>query len=298
MMTDAISTPTSPEISTRHLEYLVAAIRHDTWAEGAASLGVTPSALSQGIAELERRLGLPLFERRGRRRVLDERASPVVDYADRVLAATADLARWTERRRDGGVGRLRVGLIDVAAVDYFPAAIRGFRAEHPELDLHLRVAPTASLLEGLNTGELDVAVMVEPVTPRTDVAYEIVMTEELAVYGPPEIEPRPPSGWGPWLTFPSGSHTRRLILRALGDLGASTDVVAESHQPDVLRSMVGLGMGWTVLPTVQADGGDRPLTRHGDGPLLKRRLVAARRADALDDPDRDRLVAAIRAAAP
>lgn len=287
-----------PEISTRHLEYLVAAIRHDTWADGAASLGVTPSALSQGIAELERRLGLPLFERRGRRRVLDDRAAPVVDYADRVLAATADLARWTERRRSGGVGRLRVGLIDVAAVDYFPAAIRSFRAEHPELDLLIRVAPTSTLLDGLVAGDLDVAITVEPVTPRTDVAFDVVMTEELAVFGPPEAGGASVEAWGPWLTFPDGSHTRRLILRALADLGASTEVVAESHQPDVLRSMVELGMGWTVLPTVQAGGGDRPLSRHGDGPLLRRRLVAARRADALDDPDRDRLVATIRASAP
>ncbi len=296
-MTSQPAEVSSPEISTRHLEYLVAAVRHETWAEGAASLGVTPSAMSQGIAELERRLGLPLFERRGRRRVLDARAAPVVEYADRVLAATADLARWTERRRSGGVGRLRVGLIDVAAVDYFPAAIRSFRADHPELELHLRVAPTSSLLEGLNTGELDVAIMVEPVTPRTDVAYDLVMTEELAVYGPPEVGDLAPQEWGPWLTFPAGSHTRRMILRSLGDLGASTEVVAESHQPDVLRSMVELGMGWTVLPTVQAESGDRPLTRQGYGALFKRRLVAARRADALDDPDRDRLIASIRAAA-
>ena len=42
-----------PNVSTAQLSYLVAITRHRTWAEAAASLGVTPSALSQGIAELE-----------------------------------------------------------------------------------------------------------------------------------------------------------------------------------------------------------------------------------------------------
>ena len=46
---------TVPTLSTAQLSYLVAITRHRTWAEAATSLSVTPSALSQGIAELERR---------------------------------------------------------------------------------------------------------------------------------------------------------------------------------------------------------------------------------------------------
>ena len=61
--------PVLPNVSTSQLAYLVAITRHRTWAEAASSLGVTPSALSQGIAELERRLGVPLFAADGRRRV-------------------------------------------------------------------------------------------------------------------------------------------------------------------------------------------------------------------------------------
>ncbi len=55
-----------PQLTIQQLDYLVAVADHATWAEAAASLGVTPSALSQGLAELERRLGIGLFERVGR----------------------------------------------------------------------------------------------------------------------------------------------------------------------------------------------------------------------------------------
>ena len=67
----------------------------------------------------------------------------------------------------------------------------------------------------------------------------------------------------------------------LGRLGARVDVVANSHQPEVLREMVRLGVGWTVLPTVQAESGDRPL--RGGRPLTTHRVVIARRAGAIVD---------------
>jgi len=54
-------------LTVQQLAYLVAVADHETFSEAASSLGVTTSALSQGLAELERRLGLSLFERQGRR---------------------------------------------------------------------------------------------------------------------------------------------------------------------------------------------------------------------------------------
>jgi DNA-binding transcriptional LysR family regulator len=68
------------------------------------------------------------------------------------------------------------------------------------------------------------------------------------------------------------------------------EIVAESHQPEVLREMVRLGIGWTVLPITQAEREPTPLRRARRAPLTTRTLVAARRADALDNPAADRLL--------
>ena len=72
--------------------------------------------------------------------------------------------------------------------------------------------------------------------------------------------------------------------------------MAESHQPDVLREMTRLGIGWVVLPAVQAETGPAPLRRALQEPVVSRRLALVRRAQvdtsaALDDV-LDRLVAA------
>ena len=296
-------TPQLPDLSVRQLEYLDAVTRAPTWATAAAELGVTPSALSQGLAELERRLGVPLFERQGRRRVPTDAAGPVIDHARRVLNQTADLARWAADRRHGRTGRLRVGMIDAAAVGHHPEALRTFRRQRPDVELHLTVAPSAPLLAQLGRGELDVVVCVEPGTAEVataSLAGEVdlvpLLDEPLAVYGP-QGEAGPgrrrgvgPTGWGPWLLFPEGSHTRAPITGALLAEGARVDVVAESHQPEVLREMVRLGMGWTVLPVVQAEHPPDPLRPVRRAALTSRTLVAARRAHALPDPAADALV--------
>lgn len=288
--------PPLPDLTVRQLEYLDAVSRSSTWARAAEGLGVTPSALSQGLAELERRVGVPLFERHGRRRLPTEEADEVLAHARRVLAQTRDLARWAAAARSGHTGRLRVGMIDAAAVDHFPDALRTFREARPELELHLVVAPSADLLARLRDGALDIAVCVDPAAsgaPADDLAVTPLTTEPLAAYAPPGIRPGPPATWGPWVTFPAGSHTRRQVAAALVRLGAPFEVVAESHQPEVLREMVRLGLGWTVLPTVQAERGPEPLERARRRPLAERTLVAARRAQALPDPSVDALVAAL-----
>lgn len=277
-----------PDLSIRQLEYLVAIDDATTWAAAAEAVGVSPSALSQGLAELEKRLGVGLIDRDARKRRIRPSAAPVLAHARQVLGLTADLARWADRLKRGTAGRVRLGMIDVAAVVHFPDHLQAFRKAHPDVELHLRVAPSATLLKLLAAGHLDLAVCVAP--PRTHAEFTIqpLLTEALAVYGPPGARLGAPATWGPWVLFPTGSHTRSLVAAELRRLGAPMDVVAESHQPDVLREMVRLGAGFTVLPSAQAEDGHRPLN-HGR-PITTRQLVIAMRSSAVRDPAVDLLV--------
>ena len=282
-----VSGATLPDLSIRQLEYLVAVDDAPTWSAAAARVGVSASALSQGLSELERRIGVPLFDAVGRRRVLRPAARPVLDHARQVVALTSDLVAWADRVNGGRTGRLRVGMIDVAAVVHFPQVLRTFRADRPDVDLTLTVGPSRSLLDAVADGRLDVAIAVEGDEPTVGVTVTELMTEPLVVYGPPDTDVGRPATWGPWVLFPPESHTRRRVQAALVERGAPIEVVAESNQPDVLREMVLLGLGWTVLPRSQGD--DEGLSV-GDV-LLERDLVVARRSGSVRDPVVDDLVA-------
>lgn len=276
--------PVLPDLTIRQLEYLVAVADEDTWAAAAQRVGVSPSALSQGLAEFERRLGVPLFEAHGRRRVLRHAAHPVLDHARGVLAQTRDLIDWSDRVRWARHGRVRVGMIDVAAIVHFPHVLASFRSERPDVELTLSVAPSAALLDDLRDGELDVVVCTKPQIPRPGLDVVELLREPLAVMAPFGSVVGPPSRWGPWVTFPTSSHTRQLVQAALAKRGAPTVVAAESHQPDVLSQMVRLGLGWTVLPATPA------VDSVVAGPTIAERvIVLARRSGWTTDPAADEL---------
>ncbi|MED5584436.1 MAG: LysR family transcriptional regulator [Actinomycetota bacterium] len=286
--------PVLPNLTVQQLEYLVAAADASTRAAAAAGLGVSPSALTQGLAELERRVGLPLFERRGRQTLLRPDATEVLAHARRVVAATGDLARWAGARRAGTSGSVRLGAIDAVAVHHRAAAIRAFRTGHPDVDLHLTGAPSGPLLESLVRGDLDVAVLVQPAEIPSGIVAEPLLDEPLLVYAPDDAHVGASATWGPWVAFPSGSHTRSVIATALASAGARFEVVAESNQPEVLREMVRLGLGWAVLPAIQAEPGAEPLAPARPEPLAVRRLVLAQRADVPPDAAVDALAEALR----
>src|ERR671910_64923 len=122
-------------IDVRRLRVLRALADHGTVAAAAKALHLTPSAVSQQLAALEREVGQPVVERRGRGVRLTGAAEMLVGHANLVLAqleaAEADVAAFA----DGIVGTVRVagfatGLAEIAA----PAAA-DLRASHPRLVL-------------------------------------------------------------------------------------------------------------------------------------------------------------------
>ena len=287
-----MSRPKLAGISTSHLEYLQAALSHATWRDAAATVGVTPSALSQGIAELERRLGITLFDRQGRRRVPTPEAHHVNRFATRMLAELRELSRWAEEVRGGAVGELAIGMIDTAAIHHFGDTLVGFRRDHPDLTVRLFVQPSNRLLELLRGGEVDAIVAVDP--PEDDrLVLEPLIEEPLYAYAPPGTAAGRSDRWGPWVGFPSDSRTRALIARNLRRRRVSYDVVAESSQPAVLREMVHLGMGWCVLPQTDAETEPHALERAVDEPIAARVLTLVRRRDRSPSPALDALLTAL-----
>jgi DNA-binding transcriptional LysR family regulator len=293
-----VDDPILPNLTVQQLEYLVAAAGEPTFARAARTVGVSASALSQGLAELERRVGVRLFEPAGRGRVLTAEAGEVVRYAERVLAETGTLARWAAQQRSGHAGPLRVGMIDVAAVDHFSGVLRAFRLERPDVELRLTVAASGVVLDLLDRGAVDLAVCVAP-EDSSGLVVTPLLDEPLAVYAPPGVradQVRRAGSWGPWVTYPVGSRTRAIAADALRRAGARFEVVAESHQPEVLAAMVRLGVGWTVLPVLQAERGPEPLTPVRDGELARRTLAAVQRAGSATSPAAEALLDGLRRA--
>lgn len=283
--------------SPTQLGYLLAALEHDTWKDAARTVGVTPSAFSQGIAELERRLGLDLFDRDGKTRPPTAVAHLVADRARRIIAEYDELDRSLDEIRSGTVGDLRIGMIDTAAVWHFGDALARFRRANPAMGLRLTVAPSGRLARMLLDDEIDC--MVGVVDPSDELIESTpLVVEPIYVYAPPGAATADPEAWGPWVSFPAESRTRRLIAGALRRSGIPFVVVAESSQPEVLKEMVRLDMGWTALVAIDAEREPHALVRARREPIAERVLSLARRSNRSVSPALHRLIDALAAAAP
>ncbi len=276
------------------------ALQHDSWAEAAEACGVSPSAFSQGIAALERSLGVTLFDVAGRRRTPTSAAVAAEALARRAIAAHGALDDWATATRTGAAGLVRAGMIDTAAIHHFGDHLMRYRRDHPRVDLRLSVASSAELVDNVRAGDLDLAVAVA--TSKDPTLEQVPLIDEpVRVYPPPGTPAErlsDPTTWGPWVSFPRSSRTRRLVGEALSTMGASFDVVAESSQPRVLREMVRLGMGWTALVVADAETEPHALEPLTPEPLIRRRLVCVRRRDRRLGPAVDGLIQLLVAAQP
>lgn len=264
------------------LAYLREVERAPTFTAAAERLGVSQPALSQALAAMERHLGVPLFERDGRRRVLTEAGAEVARFASEVLGRATELRSWIASREQGEAGSLAVGMIDAASLYLLPGTIGAFREAHPDVDLRLLVDTSEALMDRLRRFELDLAFVIAPA--GADLEAVAVRTEPLHIYAPPAWEARPaPGGEVEWALYPAGSHTRLLIDEGLRRLGITPRVMLESGNPEVLRQVVALGLGASVLPAAVAED-DVTAGRAARGaPVAERTLLGVRRAGAAPD---------------
>jgi DNA-binding transcriptional LysR family regulator len=277
-----------PNVTIHQLLYVREAARAATWTEAAQRLGVSQPALSQGIAEVERRLGVRLFDRRARVRVPTPELRDVLAVAERIIAGIDDLDHRLHEFRTGSRGTVRVGMIDTAALGVFAETVSRFRSAHPKIDVTLIVEPSVPLSARVASGELDLAIVVAPNAVLAASSSSFIVTplfdEKIYVYPAVTTSRRTNTAAalaGPWVTYPAGSQSRELIVAALARQSVTMRVVAESSNPDVLRQMVRLGVGSCALPRDVAESGDDPLKRISGGPLALRSIAVVRRSEAL-----------------
>lgn len=265
-----------------HLRYLREVERQGSLTAAAESLHLSQPALSQSLKEIERRLGLPIHEREGKSRRLTPAGRELLAFAEEVLARSDDLMRRLESRRRGDRGLLRVGMIDAVSLYVLPEVVRRYREDRPEVELVLTVGPSEQLLRSLRSYELDLAFAVGPMRTPGLRAVE-VRRESLMIYAPPESRGhRLPDA--EWILYPPGSRTRALIDDAFRRRALEPRVTLETGSPEVMRQLVSLGLGWSVLPEAVAAGATLRLRQVQKRALCERSLMAFSRESAPQDP--------------
>jgi len=142
----------------KQLEHFVMVASEQNFTRAAERLRIVQSGLSASIKALEEELGAALFIRTTRRVSMTPTGRAFLVEARRVLAAAADARRLVDQMQGLQRGSLSIGLIQGLSPLFDIAQMLGlFRTAYPQIEIRVTSGGSLSLIEGVRTGELDLA---------------------------------------------------------------------------------------------------------------------------------------------
>lgn len=150
-------------ITIRQMSYFDALARHLHFGQAAKAVHVTQPALSAQIAEMERRLGRKLVERRRGAIVLTETGRALLPLVRDVLERARRIDDLVLAGEDGLSGQVQLGMIPTVAPYLLPLLLPVIQKRFPDIEVKVREAVTEQLLADLADGALDAVVAAQPI---------------------------------------------------------------------------------------------------------------------------------------
>jgi DNA-binding transcriptional LysR family regulator len=248
------SSSTAPRFTLRQLHYFVTAARVGQISVAATEANISQSAMTLAIAELERVLGAPLFERSrsGVRLTYDGHA--FLQQAQAVLQVAGEAARFPFHRRTDVSGRLEVAASYTVQGYFLLPAIAKFRKLFPLIDIVPVELPRPQIERGLHEGSIELAVALLSNLEDASTLETMVLTRsrrQLWVSAHHELADKGSVPWADLARFPyilpmvdEGDSNALRYWEAAGLAPASW---IRTSSMEALREMVALGLGVTIL---------------------------------------------------
>jgi DNA-binding transcriptional LysR family regulator len=246
-----------PELKT-----LVAVARFGTFAAAGDRIGLTQAAVSGQMKRLEERLGLTLFERTGRSATLNIAGLRILERAKSIISMFEHIADPADETSGG---QLRIGAIASVQSAVLARALVPFRQRFARY--HLRIVPGVSLhlLDLLDAGELDLAVLIEPPfgMPQ-NLVWQPLLREPYALAVPEQLvgdDWRALLREQPFIRYDRSSFGGRQVERFLRSHSIDPNEAIEIDDIAGMAALVGRGLGVALLPIIDGGLPDIPSVR-------------------------------------
>lgn len=240
----------APVPSLAQLRALIAVADAGGFGEAAAEHGVSQSTLSEAVARLEALAGRPLLRRTPAGTVPTEAGERTLLHARAAVQAAAD-ALLAAQEEGTLSGLLRVASMRSAATHLLPPALAIFRARHPRVTVTVLDSDAGGGgAPAVRAGRVDAGVIL--LDEGADLRLTPLPPDEYLFVAPASRGPQPVTfaelSAGPLILPPGRDSCHQRIRRYLGEHGVPLTGLTEVEQDSVTLSMVGHGLGVTVMP--------------------------------------------------
>ena len=271
-------------MNLEQLGSFVEVARVGNFTRAAEALHLAQPSLSRQISALENDLGTELFHRAHGGSRLTAAGQSLLPLARRMLAdadtARRELAELAGLRR----GKVRLGATPTLCISLVAEVLSVFHAAHPHVELHLSEAGSRALLDELEAGEIDIALITtSDAAPAQRLTLTPLLTEELVVVSAASLPPLTEAdaigldavAALPQIVLGSSYDLRSTTDAAFDAAGVTPEVVLEGAQMDAVLRFVERGLGVAVVPAMVLI--DRPQLRSVrlENPALSRTISLA-----------------------
>ncbi len=241
------------------LRYFCAVAKTGSFTRAAQREHLAQPSLSQQVKKLEDELGTRLFDRLGRTVRLTSFGEAFLPRAEAILRQLADAKQEIEEMSGAERGKLVIGSIPTVAPYLLPACLASFNRKFPQIRVTVVEEFTTDLLDRLEGGAIDLALLALPVVGSNFLSQE-VLRERLYVVLPKDhrlarqttihlkqVEK------DPFLLLKEGHCFRDNTLSACGRARLDPNVVFESGQFTTILAMVAAGTGVSVVPQMAVE---------------------------------------------
>jgi DNA-binding transcriptional LysR family regulator len=240
-------------METRLLKMFCAVAEYEGLVNAAARLHLTPSALSHGIKALETQLGCRLFDRAGKRMLLNQAGEqflksirPALASLDAAAASLRQLGKW-------GQSRLRIAAAASICQHILPGVIRELKKSLDRIELQVASGDTPEIVEMVKARAVDLAIGVAPESQAGLEVRPLFRDELMFVFAPAHSWSggRPISRdelrTQPLILYEHSSATAQLVDNFFKDLRVVPSTTMEIGNVEAIKELVRLNLGVSIL---------------------------------------------------
>ncbi len=288
--------------SLKQLKVFVTVAQEKSFSRAGERIGLSQSAVSHSVKELENHTGVRLLDRTTREVVLTDAGQQLSLRLERLLDELNSTLRDTGRMGQQLSGKVRVAASQTISAHLIPQCIAESHRRYPDIQFVLHDRPQQWVMESIRQGDVDFGIVIDP-GPVGDLQCEAILSEPFFLLCHRDSA-LAVEDYVPWQALQGAklvlqdyaSGSRPLIDAALARNGIQANIVQEIGHPATLFPMVAAGIGISILPALALPLPEgSPLVVQRITPVVERQLMLVRRknrslstaAEALWDVVRD-----------
>lgn len=245
----------------RALNIFIEVAELGSFTKAGEKLGYSQPTISFQIKQLEKEMGVPLFDRIGHTVNLTDEGREALRYAQNIWNLSQEMVLGAEGRREP-TGKLRLGMADSLCEPLIAGDFDQFRNKYPHVSLQIVTGDTGKLLEYLDHNEADMVCAIDDrvfdanyvIADEEEVGVHFVVSSDNDLAGKTMVSVEKLLD-RPFLLTEKGMSYRRVMDEKLARASRSIHPVLETGRADLICELVEQDMGIAFLPDYVTEAG-------------------------------------------